>query len=154
MKIIVCKAGRQTERYFKEGVRYFVDNPEAEPYLTFLRKIARGVSIADAAEQTIGPIADFSITFGDPDSGYHYMLRVEAGAVAQEQLISRPARTTEGHIPHTIFYRKGEHTTIARAAARDLPTSYSAVPETAFYTEESREFRLFLFDIVWASLKD
>ena len=132
MKIIVCKAGRPTERYF-------VDNPEAEPYLTFLRKIARGVSIADAAEQTIGPIADFSITFGDPDSGYHYMLRVEAGAVAQEQLISRP---------DTVFYRKAEHTTIARAAARDLPTSYSAIPETAFYTEESREFRRFLFDCV------
>ena len=145
MKIIVCKAGRQTERYFKEGVRYFVDNPEAEPYLTFLRKIARGYSIADAAEQTIGPIADFSIAFGDPDSGYHYMLRVEAGAVAQEQLISRVAPDFER--PDTIFYRKGEHTTIARAAARDLPTSYSAVPETAFYTEESREFREFLFDV-------
>jgi len=131
MKIIVCKAGRPTERYTDK-------DPAAELYIVFIRKIARGVAIQDAAEQTIGPITEkLTITLGDVRSDYHYMLRAEAGAVTEEQLI---------HGPDTVFYRKAEHTTIARAAARDLPTSYSPIPETAFYTEESREFRDLLFD--------
>ena len=117
---------------------YFLNDPDAKPYITFLRKVSRGVSVSDAAEQTIGASrGTVSVTFGG--FPYLYTIRFKNGAVIEEQLNVKS---------EVIVSRKAQYTTIARAAARDIDPRYTAIPETAYYTEESHNFRDFLFDAV------
>jgi len=120
---------------------YWIEDKAAEPYLTFLRKASRGVSIQDAAEQTIGPVSGItSIAFhtgGNIFEQHHYILRIKDGVVLDETL--RRGRTT-------LIARQSEHTTIHNAAPRDYPTSHAALAAIAWFDKDSREFREVLFD--------
>lgn len=135
-QIVVYKTRKRTP--------YWIEDKAAEPYLTFLRKVSRGVSIADAAEQTIGlSRAKQTISFhpyGKPHEKYHYSITIKGGIVLEEDL----SRGTK-----TILKRNGAHTTIKNAAPRDYPTSHAALAATAYFDEDSRNLREKMFDCVF-----
>ena len=131
----VYKAGKRTP--------YWIEDPRARVYLDFLRKISRGVSIADAAEQTIGlSRAKQTISFhsdGKPLEEYHYSITIRGRVILREELV-RGVKT--------IFRRDGTHTVIHNATPIDLPVSHTALAAIAWYTPECREVREKMFDCV------
>ncbi len=115
---------------------YSVSDPRAEQYLFFFRKLACGVSVAEAAKQTIGVIrGKITIEFytgGPKDEAYEYVIQLKNGAVVEEKLVRGMTN---------VFRRSGEHTFVNNADPSDLPVSHAALAETARYSVDSCGFR-------------